>query len=298
MLALKYRENLKSVFLMLALVLMLFAEPVLAKKTRSKSSKSSGNRSKSQQVQKSSAAPRARQSANVSRSSTRALARSRSTKVRPALSPSRQSARSNLRKTVKRTAPQARKVTTRRQPSRVRTSPVRNTVAPKITSKARQPARKSPLTNKPSPSVFGAGKSRGLGAGLAKAPIVKSSKGISWSKTSLIGKSISQKKPSVSTSGKPALSARPKISISSGRTSRIAKSISGKKPSGVTTPRVTGTGGPKINARKTIDQGGSKALRKSGTIFKRPGNAKAQALELLKEYQLVQGQKKLLRRAG
>ena len=83
MLTLKYRQNVKIVFVALALALMLFVEPVLAKKARGRSSKSSSDNKQSRQVEKTSAAPKVQRPLNVAKSGTKVITPVRSIRSLP-----------------------------------------------------------------------------------------------------------------------------------------------------------------------------------------------------------------------
>ena len=101
MLSPKYQVNVKIAFVILVLVLMLFAEPVLGKKERSRSGKSSGSSQKAQQTKKSSAGPKVGRGANISRVRTRVSGAPRSIKSRPRPNTSKLPRRITSGRTVK-----------------------------------------------------------------------------------------------------------------------------------------------------------------------------------------------------
>lgn len=187
MLTLKYRENVKIAFVTIALALMLFAEPVFAKKARSRSNKSSRSSQKTQQVKKASADPKVRQPSKVGKTPARVTSTPRSTKPRPKPGTSKPPSRISSRKTVTSSIDQSSGTSRNR----------RTIQRPKTTFNASKSIQKSLSASKPSGSPLGSKKLTRKSPGTRKPAAVSSNNRISSDKTSRIGSSIGSKKPSV-----------------------------------------------------------------------------------------------------
>ncbi len=197
----KYQQKLTLAFVVLASALILFAEPVFAKKA-AKSRKSGESTQAKQQASKPAPAPKARQSSNASRNRSSAASNSRSSQPRANSSSSIN--RNNTRRTP-----------SVRQPSRTTTSRTSTLVTssrispsrPTTSSNTRKPTSIRIGTSNPSrPSSSGSRQStnstnwvRTRPSSATKQPAVSSNNRISSSKSSRIGNSIGTQPQSTST---------------------------------------------------------------------------------------------------
>ncbi len=179
MLTLKYRGDVKIVFVTLALVLMLFAEASLAKKSRERKSKPGLGNSKRQKVETTTAAPKFQRRPNVGKPRIKIAAPARSIRRQVRLSSSKLRDRSNFGRIVKPTV---------RQPSRV-TPNRRAGKAASIHPATRRP-KISLDVPKPSRGSFGGRGSAKAGSRAGKQAVVGSRNRIISVKTAHIGKSI------------------------------------------------------------------------------------------------------------
>lgn len=180
-------QNVKIAFITIALALMLFAEPVLAEKPRSRSGKSGRSSQKSQRVKKASAAPKARQPSKGGKASARATATRRSTKLGTSKPPSQISSK--------------RTVTSRIPQSRGTGRSRRTIQRPKTTFNASKSTQKSLSARKSSRSSSKSRISTGRSSGTRRTAGVSSSNRVNSNRTSRIGSSIGSKKSSVTNRG-------------------------------------------------------------------------------------------------
>ncbi len=234
---LKYTDKSKITLIVLALTLMLLAEPVLAKKARTKSSKSSRGRQKSQQVQKAPAALKNQRSPNV-RKTTPKVTSSQSAKSRTRLSNSRKRNDNSSTRQVTHSVRQPGRITTSRTPtlpSRSTTNTPRSfgsSLSERKEQKANSNAAKQ-VTVRPGNSIS-PGRTHSIGSSInnnkatastiRKQPVINLSNRQKLNITRNIGGKINNKEPSVSTAPKQ-LPVRSNNRINQGKTSRIAGAI-------------------------------------------------------------------------
>ena len=185
MLTLKYRGDVKIVFVTLALVLMLFAEASLAKKSRERKSKPGLGNSKRQRVENTTAAPEFRRRPNVGKPRIKIAASARSIRRQVGLSSSKlRRDRSNFGRIVKSTVRQPSWVTPNRRAGKA-ASIHPATRRPKISLDVPKPSRGS----------FGGRGSAKAGFHAGKQAVASSRNRIISVKTAHIGKSIGEKRP-------------------------------------------------------------------------------------------------------
>ncbi len=234
---LKYTDKSKIALIVLALTLMLLAEPVLAKKARTKSSESSRGRQTKQQVQKAPAAPKNQRSPNV-RNTTPKITSSQAAKSQTRLSNSRQQNDNSSTRQVTNSVRQPGRITTSRTP----TLPSRSaTNAPRsfgssLSEKKEQKANSNTaqqVTVRPGNSIS-PGSTHSIGssinnnkataATMRKQPVINLSSRQNLNITKNIGDQTDSREPSISTAPKQS-SVHSSNRINQSKTSRIASAI-------------------------------------------------------------------------
>ena len=263
----KYREKVKIVFVIFVATLILSAEPVLAKKASNRSGKSGGGSQKTQQVKKSSPAPKVRRPSNISKTRTRVTAAPRSTKHQARPSTSKPSGQITSRRTVKSSFRQTRSTGSSRRTIR----------RPNITFNVTKFPQRSLSASTFSGSSFGGGRLTGRSSRIKRSVVISSNKPMGSDTTLGIVESIRVKKPAVTTpegvthASKPEATIKEPVNSSKSGRERIGQSIKADKKVRVTTVvKATRDSKPKIYTTRTVENNSNKVLRSSRIIVKRP----------------------------
>lgn len=278
MLAVKHQQNIKSIFVILVLALVLIAEPVLAKKDRGRQRKSGKENSNSKQVQKAPTQRQAPRAPKTSKKSSKAASstRPRNKPTRPAVSKSSNSRASN--KSVRSRASRPKTVQSKAQPKRT---------TPSVRSKTKTSAAA------PKRSVSSATKTRSATTSNSSSKRFATPARKRQSPKRNVTRTVTVKKPSIATSSKTIVSVKPRTSSAkstkSKNTSIVRKFksvnkkvsvISRKNTAAVTkankrqpkkTGQVsTGSSKPKIRSVKRTNKDNNYITRKSRTVTRTP----------------------------